>query len=152
MSTRSILLVEDNPDDAELMFAAIRSAKIPNPVQHVSDGQSAIDYLTGAGIYADRSKYPLPFLVLLDLKLPLVHGFDVLQWIRERCEWVPIVIIQSASAQEADIAKAYKLHANSYVVKPSSLKELIDLLASIKSFWLEKSQWRPPRIPTASVR
>src|SRR5579864_5000614 len=118
MITKPILLVEDDENDVFFFQRAMSKAGMTNPVQVAGDGQEAIDYLRGAGKFADRSKFPLPELILLDLKLPFVMGLDVLRWIREQSELVPIVIILSSSREEEDIAAAYKLGANAYLVKP----------------------------------
>ena len=151
MTTQPILLAEDNPDDAELMMSALGTAGITNRVYHVSNGQAAIDYFAGVGLYANRQEYPLPFLVLLDLKLPLVHGFDVLRWIRAQPNVRAIVIVLSASARESDIATAHSLHANAYVVKPSSLRELNALLQAIKTFWIEMNEWSSANVASVAA-
>ena len=113
-----------------------------NAIQVVDNGQQAIDYLKGVGKFADRNTFPLPCLVLLDLKLPKVMGFDVLKWIRQQPETIRVVVLLSASGQEADIATAYRLGANGYLIKPSEVGKLEDMARAIKDYWL--TQNTPP--------
>src|SRR5947209_8520402 len=105
---KTILQVEDDPNDVFLFKHAMKKAEMTNPMQVASDGQEAIDYLSGTGKFADRDQYPLPGLVLLDLKLPYVMGLDVLKWIREQPNTAPVVIILTASAEDGDVASAYR--------------------------------------------
>src|ERR1700689_1331471 len=133
---KTILVVEDTEDDVFFLKRALKSASISHPVQVVEDGQKALDYLSGTGVFADRNLYPLPFLILLDLKLPYVMGLDVLKWIRsQHLESLP-VIIMSASAEITDVATAYRLGANAFLTKPSEASKLEDIVRSIKNFWL----------------
>jgi CheY-like chemotaxis protein len=144
---RSILLVEDDTNDVFFLRRAIQRAGIPNPVQSVEDGRQAIHYLEGTGDYSNRAKYPLPCLVLLDLKLPYVMGLDVLKWIRTRPELRGIIVlILSASNLAQDIRKAYFLGANSYLVKPTDPDELMSLVRVIKNYWLDLNQSVPPLV------
>jgi CheY-like chemotaxis protein len=131
-----ILQVDDDPNDVFLLQHAMRKAGVANHIQVASDGQQAIDYLKGAGKFSDRQKYPLPCLVLLDLKLPYVMGLDVLEWIRQQPGRGLIVIILTASAEDADIATAYRLGANAFLTKPSTASKLEDIAKAIKDFWL----------------
>jgi len=140
--TRTILLVEDDENDMFFLQRAMKNAGVPNPIQIASDGQQAIDYFQGTGKFANREEFPLPYLVLLDLKLPRVMGLDVLKWIRQQPEVAAIVIILSSSKEEADVATAYRLGANGYLVKPAEASQLNDMAKSIKDFWL--SQNTPP--------
>jgi two-component system response regulator len=133
---KTILQVEDDPNDVFLFKHAMNKAGVTNPVQVVTDGQQAIDYLQGAGKFADRQKYPFPFLVLLDLKLPYVMGLDVLKWIRKQCGPALTVLMLTASGEEADIATAYRLGANGFLTKPSEAGKLHDMVKAIKDFWL----------------
>jgi CheY-like chemotaxis protein len=135
-ATGTILLVEDEENDAFFMQWAVTSAGVENPLQVTNDGREAIDYLKGAGRFADRKEFPLPSLVLLDLKLPYVMGLDVLEWIRQQPQLAPIVIIFSSSAAEADITAACRLGANGYLVKPSEARKLVDMAKGIKDLWL----------------
>jgi CheY-like chemotaxis protein len=114
----------------------MNKAGVANPIQVAVDGQQAIDYLKGAGKFADRELFPLPCLVLLDLKLPYVMGLDVLEWIRSQpLESLPVIIL-SASAQATDVATAYRLGASGFLTKPSEASKLGDIVKSIKDFWL----------------
>lgn len=133
---KTILQVEDDPNDVFLFKHAMKKVEMTNPMQVASDGQEAIDYLSGTGKFADREQYPLPGLVLLDLKLPYVMGLDVLKWIRERPDTAPVVIILTASAEDGDVASAYRLGANAFVTKPSEASKLQDIVRAIKDFWL----------------
>jgi CheY-like chemotaxis protein len=135
---RALLLVEDNEDDVFLMKRALKQAEIQNPMYVVGDGEQAIDYLAGNGEFKDRDLYPLPALVFLDLKLPFKSGHDVLAWIRHEAELVELVVVVLTSSDEAsDIDRAYKLGANSYLVKPPTLVQLRDLAKSFKWYWLQ---------------
>ncbi len=133
---KTILQVEDDPNDVFLLKHAMKKAQMTNPMQIASDGQEAIDYLSGIGKFADREQFPLPGLVLLDLKLPFVMGLDVLKWIRKQPDAVPVVIILTASAEEGDIACAYRLGANAFLTKPSEASKLQEIVNAIKDFWL----------------
>lgn len=132
-----VLLVEDDPYDAKLIVRAIEKARILNPVQVVSDGEMAIDYLRGLPPYGERGNYPLPVLILLDLKLPKLDGFGVLRWKREQPQLrrIPVVVLTSSSLS-ADVGAAYDLGANSYLVKPVGTNALIDLLKTVELYWL----------------
>ena len=133
---KPILQVEDDPNDVFFLRQAMTKAGVANPIHVASDGQQAIDYLAGAGKFADRDKFPLPCLVLLDLKLPHVMGLAVLQWIREHSGLPLVVVLLSASGNDSDIATAYRLGANAYLVKPSQASKLVDMAKAIKDFWL----------------
>ncbi len=133
---KTILQVEDDPNDVFLFQHAMEKAGVMNPVQVATDGQQAIDYLQGTGKFADREKFPFPSLVLLDLKLPYVMGLDVLKWIRNGPAAALIVLILTASGEEADVASAYRLGANGFLVKPSEASKLCDMVKAIKDFWL----------------
>ena len=138
MSTNPvILLVEDNEDDIFLMKRSLKSAGITNPLCVVEDGQRAIDYLGGVGEFADRNKHPRPSVVFLDLKLPLKSGREVLAWIREQRIENLVVLVLTSSSEPSDIREAYRLGANSYVVKPPTAAELLELARAFKSYWLE---------------
>jgi CheY-like chemotaxis protein len=137
MSSDTILHVEDRPDDVFLLKYAFKSAEIKNPVHVTEDGQRAIDYLIGKGQFADREKYPLPLLTLLDLQLPQKPGLEVLEWIRQQPALKSmIVIILSSSVYEGDLRRAYELGANAFLVKPSSTQTLADMCRALKHFWL----------------
>ncbi len=133
----TILLVEDDPNDVLLVQRAFRKANIINPIQLVGDGEAAITYLAGEGIYADRTRYPVPGVLLLDLKLPRKSGFEVLQWLREQSELkrLPVVVL-TASKESPDVNLAYDLGANSYLVKPIAFEALIELVKTLGLYWL----------------
>src|SRR5688572_2765868 len=133
---KTILQVEDDPNDVFFLRKAMKKMGVANPVQVTTDGQQAIDYLHGAGQFADRRKFPLPSLVLLDVKLPYVMGLDVLRWIRAQTGTPLPVVMLSASAQEADIVAAYRLGANAFLCKPSEASKFEEMVKAIKDFWL----------------
>lgn len=140
----TILLVEDDQDDVFIMQRALRLGKIANPLQVVRDGQEALDYLAGTGRYADRSQYPLPFLIFLDLKMPYLSGFEVLAWLRQQplLEGI-VVVVLTGSAEARDQDRAYALGARTYLVKPPTAKVLHEIFDSLKSYWLAKGSSTP---------
>ena len=141
-TNRILLLVEDNEDDVFLMQRALKGARVTNPLFVVEDGQEAVDYLGGAGKFADRDKYPLPSVVFLDLKLPFLSGHDVLAWIRRQKELESLVVIVLTSSNEAsDLSRCYSLGANSYLVKPPTPEQLEELAKAFKWYWLEYNQF-----------
>jgi CheY-like chemotaxis protein len=143
LNNRSILYVEDRDEDVILLKYAFKRADIQNPVEIASDGQKAIDYLAGSGRYADRSQFPLPCMVLLDLQLPYIMGLEVLEWIRQQPALKAlIVIILSSSTHHGDIRRAYELGTNAFLVKPSGVDTLADICRALKHFWLVHNQ--PP--------
>src|SRR6185503_17814787 len=134
--TTAILLVEDDDNDVILLRHAFKKAGIINPVRVASDGQQAIDYFKSATRVGSNGEFPLPCLVLLDLKLPYVMGLDVLRWIRkERGTALPVIML-TASAEEEDIASAYSLGANGFLSKPSEASKLEGIVRAIRDFWL----------------
>jgi CheY-like chemotaxis protein len=133
---KTILQVDDDPNDVFLLQHALRKVGVGNPIQVAGDGQQAIDYLQGAGKFADRAKFPFPCLVLMDLKLPFVMGLDVLRWIRQQPETALTVLMLTASGSEADIVEAYRLGANAFLTKPSEASRLEEMVKAIKDFWL----------------
>jgi len=145
---QALLLVEDNDHDVFLMKRALSQAEIRNPLFVVSDGQQAVDYLAGNGDFNDREMYPFPALVLLDLKLPFRSGHEVLAWIRNEAELNELVVVVLTSSDEpADVNQAYKLGANSYLVKPPSLGQLRDLAKSFKWYWLQYNHFADCEAP-----
>ena len=133
-----ILVAEDDPTDAYFFQRAFRRAGLPITLHFVSDGQEVIDYLHGEGQFADRKAHPLPQLVLLDLKMPRVNGFEVLEWVRQRPGFKGLqLVIFSSSDEPKDMNRAYALGANWYLVKPHSMEELTALVGRFKKFWLE---------------
>jgi CheY-like chemotaxis protein len=141
MTTGPILLVEDEPTNVFFFQHAAAKAGITNPIHVAKDGREALDYLEGAGEFADRLKYPLPDLVVLDLKLPHATGFDVLKKVRANRQLHGLIVLMlTSSASEDDINTAYALGVNAYLVKPFNLGELFSLVQSIKDFWLTHNQ------------
>lgn len=135
MSERApIVLVEDNPDDADLILHAFGKVNIANPVEVVSDGESAIRRL---GERAAAGDSEIPALILLDLKLPRRSGFEVLEWIRgnEPTRLWPVVVLTSSN-QNGDVRQAYELGANSYLVKPVGSEALLDMIKTLQSYWI----------------
>jgi DNA-binding response OmpR family regulator len=137
----SILLVEDDENDAFFLIRALRRAGILNPIQHLRDGGEALIYFQGGGTFGDRNQYPLPGLVLLDLKLPRVMGLDVLKWMRGQDLFKStVVIVLSASENQNDRASAYRDGANAYFVKPSDLDQLDVVASTLRDSWLNATQ------------
>lgn len=132
-----ILLVEDNPRDAEMISRSIRKQNIANPITIIEDGAEALDFIFCRGAYADRNISIQPKVVLLDLKLPKVNGLEVLKEIKkdELTHTIPVVIVTS-SQEDPDIKTAYELGANSYVVKPVSSDAFIDAMSKLGLYWL----------------
>jgi CheY-like chemotaxis protein len=133
----AILLVEDDEADILLLRRAFRNARIANPLIEVRDGQAAIQYLSGEAAYSDRTRYPIPFLILLDLRLPKLSGFEVIAWMRDQPQLANlIVVVLTASDHVPDVTKARDLGANSYLVKPGNFEELVEMVKRIKGRWL----------------
>lgn len=157
---KPILQVEDDPNDVFLLQHAMTRAGVQNPIQVATNGQEAIDYLKGSGKFAARENFPVPCLVLLDLKLPYVMGLNVLQWIRQQPGKPLVVIMLTASGEDADIAAAYRLGANAFLTKPSESSKLVEMAKAIKDFWLiqntlPQASWAEaaaPRLMHASTR
>lgn len=120
-----------------ILEMAFQRAKLLCPLVLVCDGLEAVDYLSGKGQYADRSAHPLPALIVLDLKMPRMNGFDVLAWLAQQPDFkqIPAVVL-SSSANELDINKARQLGAREYFVKPHSLDELIKIAHQMQALWL----------------
>jgi len=131
-----LLLVEDLQDDVFLVRRAFASAGLKHTVFDVEDGAQAIEYLCGKGKYADRNAYPIPRLIIADLKMPRVSGFDLIKWMRADgyARLIP-VIVMSASSLPEDVFRAYDLGANAYMVKPTQYKALELLMRTIAEFW-----------------
>jgi CheY-like chemotaxis protein len=143
-SPRVILYAEDDDNDAFLVQHAFEKAGIAHPVVVVSSGSEAIQYLSGDGIYADRSRYPLPWLVLLDLNMPGVSGLDVLKWIRVTPSLSTLItIVLSSSNQDMDIHRSYLQGANGYLVKPAKIEEMITMARSIRDYWITQNRSGP---------
>ena len=139
-----ILLVEDNPNDVELTFDALREHKLANHIQVVRDGAEALDFIFRRGAYAQRPNH-VPRLILLDLKLPKVDGLEVLQRIRvnPQTHKIPVVILTS-SQEESDVAASYDLGVNSYIVKPVDFAQFTEAVYHLGFYWLLLNQ--PPNL------
>lgn len=136
------LLIDDDPDDRFLVEQAWREAGLANKLFSVDGGHGALDYLFGRGAFADRSRYPLPAFVLIDIKMPGMSGFEVLEKIRADPGLRPLpVFVLTASTSQRDVNEAYRLGANGFFVKPSSIQELVELLAALKTGWLRFNQF-----------
>lgn len=137
----TILLAEDDQNDVLLIQRSFNKARIVNPISCVKNGEQAIAYLKGEGEFADRHQYPLPFLLLLDLKLPRLSGHEVLKWLRQQplLKRLPVVVLTS-SRQPEDINRAYELGANSYLVKPVVFEEFVTLMRQLQMYWLMLSE------------
>lgn len=146
----TILLVEDSENDALLMCAAFDRAGLGQPLRFARSGDQAIAYLRGEGAYADRGKFPVPAILLLDLNMPGKNGMEVLAWIRQQPELTPLRrYILSASSRAEDIQQAYELGASAYLVKPGNLDALIHL-AQVLIPWLKLCHF--PSWPTATEK
>ena len=132
-----ILLVEDSPDDALLITRAFRKANLANSVQLVRDGEEAVAYLKGDPPFSDRVQFPLPVLMLLDLKLPRRSGLEVLEWVRQdgTLKRRPVVVLTS-SRESVDVNRAYDLGVNSYLTKPVGFNALLEMVRSVNLYWL----------------
>jgi len=141
MSRATILHVEDDSNDALLFQHACRKAGMDINLQVVSDGEEALAYLKGSEQFKNRDKHPFPTLVLLDLKLPRVNGFDVLTWMKteQNMRRLPVIVL-SSSTHQADVKRAYELGANSFLVKPVAFEALVGLAKGIDQYWISLNQ------------
>ncbi len=137
----TILLAEDDQNDVMLIKRAFSKSRIVNPIVCVENGEDAVAYLRGDGQYAERQQHPLPFMLLLDLKLPRLSGHEVLQWLRGQplLKRLPVVALTS-SREPVDINRAYELGANSYLVKPVVFEEFAALMRQLQVYWLMLSE------------
>ena len=137
-----ILLVEDDSNDILFVQRAFRQANLDNPIRIVKDGDEAVSYLGGKNKYANRDIYPLPALILLDLKLPRRSGLEVLAWIRQQknLKRIPVVVLTS-SKESLDVDKAYDLGVNSYLVKPVKFEALATMVEVLDAYWLKLNQY-----------
>ena len=149
LNNQIILLAEDDPNDVLLIQRAFQKAGFQNSLKVVRDGEQAIEYLSGAGNYEDRQRFPLPFLLLLDMKMPGTDGFEVLQWVRaDRDLKRLLVIVLTSSNLQSDVDRAYELGANSYLVKPVEFDEMVNMIKRFEAYWSEIN--RTPTPPTQS--
>jgi CheY-like chemotaxis protein len=151
MSTKSILLIEDNPSDIELTRRALEKARIANELIVAEDGQDALDFLFGSGKYTGRDTSHQPILTLLDLKLPKVPGLEVLRRIRadHGTRRIPVVILTSSN-EEQDIAVSYDLGTNSYIRKPVDFTQFVHSVEQLGLYWLVLNEPPPLRAGAAS--
>jgi CheY-like chemotaxis protein len=151
MQDRAVILIaEDEEDYVLLLLRAFAEAKISNPIFVVSTGKEAISYLEGGGKYSNRAEYPLPDLLLLDLKLPGFSGLEILRWLRARPGLSTLrVVVLTSSEQLRDVNDAYRLGANSFLLKPYDFEDLVHLAKVIQEYWLYLSKCpdssRPPK-------
>jgi CheY-like chemotaxis protein len=135
----NILLIDDNPDDAIIFQRAF--AKTPSKVQlHLAcSGLEALDYIRGVDRFANRALYPLPALLVLDLNMPGIDGFNVIQWVRKESQLreIPIVVL-SSSTHAKDISRAHRLGANAYHVKPNDVNALVGMVEGLKTYWVDQ--------------
>ena len=134
----TILLVEDNPAHAELVMRSFEDHRVANTIVHLSDGETALEYLFQRGLYSNEQESPRPHVILLDLRLPRVDGLDVLKEIKSSDELrsIPVVILTTSEA-ERDAARAYEQHANSFVVKPLDFESFTNLIKELGFYWLQ---------------
>jgi CheY-like chemotaxis protein len=141
----TILLVEDEPSDVFLMKRALKNAQISNPLQVASDGQEAINYLAGVDKFSDRTQFPIPSIIFLDLKLPYKNGFEVLTWIQSQPQLAStLVMVLTSSSEERDIAQSYRLGARTFLVKPPTPAMLLELMISLKNYWIKHNEFTCP--------
>lgn len=136
-----ILLVEDNPDDAELTIRALQKNNLANDLVHVMDGEEALDFLFARGKFADRIPGNGPRLILLDLKLPKVDGLEVLKEVKQHPDtrMIPVIIL-SSSKEERDIRESYRLGVNSYIVKPVNFARFVEVVKELGMYWLQLNE------------
>ncbi len=146
VDNKTILLVEDNPDDVKLTLRAFTRSNILNPIVVAHDGIEALDFLFARGAYSERADKPLPTLIILDLKLPRLDGLGVLKAMRadERTKLIPVVILTS-SKEDEDVVSGYALGANSYVRKPVDFAEFLEAAKLIGMYWMMTNQPLPER-------
>jgi two-component system response regulator len=132
-----ILLIEDNPDDAEMTIRALRKNNIANKIIHLKDGALGLDFIFGQGEFKERNRDNQPRFILLDLKMPKVDGIEVLERIKsdERTRKIPVVVLTS-SKEDPDVAKCYALGVNSYIVKPVGFENFSDAVAKLGMYWM----------------
>ncbi len=144
MKNKTILLIEDNPDDVTLTLRAFERNRIANEIVVTGDGVEALDYLFGTGKFKGEDKAPLPALILLDLKLPKLDGLEVLKRLRadSRTRLLPVVILTS-SKEERDIAGSYSLGANSYIQKPVDFNKFVEAIRQLQLYWMVLNEAPP---------
>jgi CheY-like chemotaxis protein len=131
-----LLVAEDDENDVLLMKISVEKAGLPNPLMIAGDGQEVVDYLQGNPPFNDRVVFPPPGLLVLDLKMPRMNGFEVLAWLAEHPEFKLPVVVLSSSDREEDVRAAFRMGALDYFVKPPSRKQLTELLLDLSARWL----------------
>ena len=140
-NSNPVLLAEDSPEDVFLIRRAFEDNRTPNPLQVVDNGADAFHYLAGEGRFADRATFPFPALFLLDLKMPVMNGFEVLRWIRQQPTLSATrVVVLTGSDHLRDVNQAYQLGANSFMVKPGDFENYIEIGKSLEKYWLHQSK------------
>src|SRR6266576_731454 len=143
-----ILLVDDDENDALLLQRAFKKAGLHDWLRVLTQGQEAINYLSGRDSYADRERFPLPYLVLLDLKMPGIDGFEVLRWARSEPDLKRLlVVVLTSSNLQADVDRAYDLGANSYLVKPVEFSQMVNMIERFEAYWTELNRFPSPASP-----
>jgi CheY-like chemotaxis protein len=140
MKHRPLLIVEDEENDVFFLKRALQKAGVTNPLVVAQDGQEALDYLKGTAAFADRSRFPFPGLMLLDWKLPCITGMEVLRWLRRESPTplLPVIVLTSSTLAD-DIDNAYRLGANSYIVKPADPEQLTPIMRDLANWWLKRN-------------
>jgi CheY-like chemotaxis protein len=140
----NILLVEDDLNDILFVQRAFKRVNVKNPIHIVKDGDTAVDYLSGTGDYSNRDQYPLPAIILLDLKLPRRSGIEILEWMQRQpgLRRIPVVVLTS-SRQSVDLERCYDLGVNSYLVKPVKFETLANMIEAIDTYWLQLNEYPP---------
>ena len=141
MEKRTVLIADDNVDHVELMRRSLDACHRDVHCQHVADGPAVMDYVLGRGLYRQRHRHPFPDLLLLDLHLPGLNGLEVLKRIKTRPDLrvLPVLLLTSSSAEE-DMEKAYRRHANGYLIKPSDYEEFSRLVRDVCRYWLQRNR------------
>ena len=141
----TLLHFEDDLADKELVQHACAATKLKWNIEWVEDGQAAIDYLSGFGCFGNRELFPLPRLILLDLKMPRKSGFEVLEWVRRECEfkWLPVVVFTASNAPK-DAKRCFELGANSLIVKPTAFGDLQTYVKELHHYWFELNRLPEP--------
>jgi two-component system response regulator len=144
---KTILLVEDNPDDVVLTLRAFKKNNVANEVVVAGDGLEALDYLFGTGKFKERDMSSMPAVILLDLKLPKMDGLNVLERMRadERTKLIPVVILTS-SKEDQDVVGSYSLGANSYIRKPVDFNKFVEAVRHLELYWLVLNELPPPQL------
>jgi len=145
---KTILVAEDSEGDAFVLQRAFEKAQIDAELHFVADGQDAVDYLLGVGPFTDRKVHPMPRLLLLDLRMPRLSGFDVLGWLQKHptLKRLPVAVFTSSNIDK-DVDRAYDLGANSYIVKPGSLNGYAGLMETLHKYWTELNRLSSEIVP-----